>query len=418
MVIKLRTLIQHLAVGGAVLVAAPAFAQEETGGSPPEVEPDPSQALGHPGGEAGAETPQPNNPQTHTVVRGDTLWDLSGKYLNNSWYWPKVWSYNPQIANPHWIYPGNQIRFAPGDAELPTNVEVNRNLEVEEEPAEGVRTMEELALGRMPDAVWRAHNYYISKDAHAKAGQIVNADSEQDMLTLYDRVYIEQEQPGAAGQRYAVYRTQKELVHPITGEVAGYAAEVIGGVEVDGKDGELVRARITQAYRPIRRGDYIGPVPPQAGNRVTPSPTTANVKGFVIDTAGDDLLMVGEYYLVYIDLGTQDGVQRGNLLEVVTRGDGFTKDEEGLPIEVIGQVMVVDAQAGASTAIVTRSAREIRVGDKLRTPTTRRGPAPLEAEAPPAAEAPAAEAPAAEVPAAEAPGAAEAPAAEAPAIAQ
>src|SRR5215471_14225181 len=49
--------------------------------------------------------------QVHTVVRGDTLWDLSQHYLGTPWYWPKVWSYNPEIANPHWIYPGNQVRF-------------------------------------------------------------------------------------------------------------------------------------------------------------------------------------------------------------------------------------------------------------------------------------------------------------------
>src|SRR5208283_2774499 len=56
---------------------------------------------------------------THTVVPGDTLWDLSQHYLGSPWYWPKVWSYNPQIANPHWIYPGNQVRFFTGTGEEP-----------------------------------------------------------------------------------------------------------------------------------------------------------------------------------------------------------------------------------------------------------------------------------------------------------
>ncbi len=51
------------------------------------------------------------------MEKGDTLWDLSSKYLGSPWYWPKVWSYNPQIANPHWIYPGNQVRFFPGNGE-------------------------------------------------------------------------------------------------------------------------------------------------------------------------------------------------------------------------------------------------------------------------------------------------------------
>ncbi|HEY0095978.1 MAG TPA: LysM peptidoglycan-binding domain-containing protein, partial [Archangium sp.] len=61
--------------------------------------------------------------EVHTVERGDTLWDLSSKYLGTPWYWPKVWSFNPQIANPHWIYPGNQVRFFAGGEEVPSRVE-------------------------------------------------------------------------------------------------------------------------------------------------------------------------------------------------------------------------------------------------------------------------------------------------------
>ncbi len=62
-------------------------------------------------------------PDSYTVKPGDTLWDLSGRFLNNPWYWPKVWSYNPEISNPHWIYPGNVVRFYPSSVEAPTRVE-------------------------------------------------------------------------------------------------------------------------------------------------------------------------------------------------------------------------------------------------------------------------------------------------------
>src|SRR6185312_7029251 len=57
-------------------------------------------------------TAMPTVNETHNVVKGDTLWDLSQHYLGNPWYWPKVWSYNPQIANPHWIYPGDKVKFS------------------------------------------------------------------------------------------------------------------------------------------------------------------------------------------------------------------------------------------------------------------------------------------------------------------
>src|SRR5512133_1801136 len=62
-------------------------------------------------------------PDTYTVRPGDTLWDLSGRFLNNPWYWPKVWSFNPEITNPHWIDPGQLLRFYPSAEEVPTRVE-------------------------------------------------------------------------------------------------------------------------------------------------------------------------------------------------------------------------------------------------------------------------------------------------------
>src|SRR5262249_47563341 len=102
------------------LAAFAVRAQTQTGGGsevegtevqqPPTQRPAPEQGQ--------VQTAPPEGPsQVHTVEKGDTLWDLSSKYLGSPWYWPKVWSYNPQIANPHWIYPGNQVRFFPGSGE-------------------------------------------------------------------------------------------------------------------------------------------------------------------------------------------------------------------------------------------------------------------------------------------------------------
>ena len=68
-------------------------------------------------------------PDTYTVRPGDTLWDLSGRFLNNPWYWPKIWSYNPDVANPHWIYPGNTLKFFPSGEEGAVEV-----VPVEDEP--------------------------------------------------------------------------------------------------------------------------------------------------------------------------------------------------------------------------------------------------------------------------------------------
>ncbi len=102
------------------LAASVARAQAPAGGSS-EVEGTEVKQPPAPGQNGQVRTAPPGPDQgpstVHTVEKGDTLWDLSSKYLGSPWYWPKVWSYNPQIANPHWIYPGNQVRFFPGNGE-------------------------------------------------------------------------------------------------------------------------------------------------------------------------------------------------------------------------------------------------------------------------------------------------------------
>src|SRR5688572_1967617 len=139
-------MINYVRLVGAVsiLISAQAFAQDEEGeDSIPVEEP----AAGDEGGDEGGEEGAPARPapggaeaggtpqvsETHLVQGGDTLWDLCSKYLNSPWYWPKIWSYNPQITNPHWIYPGNELRFYPSDENLPTPVAVSQSMTLGED---------------------------------------------------------------------------------------------------------------------------------------------------------------------------------------------------------------------------------------------------------------------------------------------
>jgi nucleoid-associated protein YgaU len=87
-------------------------------------------------------------PDTYTVQKGDTLWDLSARFLDSPWYWPKLWSYNPQIENPHWIYPGNLIHFAPAGAGGPMRAEPVAAGEVPEAP----RELDDLSRGTLDGA--------------------------------------------------------------------------------------------------------------------------------------------------------------------------------------------------------------------------------------------------------------------------
>ncbi len=151
-------------------------------------------------------------PDTYTVRRGDTLWDLSGRFLNNPWYWPKVWSYNPEITNPHWIYPGNVIRFYPSGEEAPTRVEPVAPAPVAEE-LEAPRELEDLSKGSISKmeqlgdedtvavvgpykvgyapskAVSARHDSFVTRRELEESGILAAAFEEKLMLATTDRAY-------------------------------------------------------------------------------------------------------------------------------------------------------------------------------------------------------------------------------------
>ncbi|MEM7675605.1 MAG: LysM domain-containing protein [Myxococcota bacterium] len=350
-------------------IVGPAFAQE-FGREPPQPEPEVESEV------------DPRNPpqaaENHIVQAGDTLWDLTKKYLNSPWYWPKIWSYNPQITNPHWIYPGNELRFYPGEQNSPSPVSVARTIddvptedddlaipgELDEE--ELVKTVGTIEVGRTaPNSVWTTRVGYISAQSMDVAGRVANAESEAIMLSDYDRIYIKMKLAAKKGDQFAIFRPVRRIEHPITGEPYGYAVRMVGGVQVIDTSPKLVTGQIAQAFSPIQRGDYVGPWPESFRTRVAPVPNESETRGFIIDSVGDVLGPLGEHDLVFIDRGRRHGVQRGNTFAVLDRGDKYTRESGGLPSEDVGQLMVLDVQDNASTAIVTFGLREMNVGDKI-----------------------------------------------------
>jgi LysM domain-containing protein len=380
----LRSLLGALAIAGSLSMPRLSFAQEDEETIPVEEPGPPGEAVEEggateggkkgKGGPKNADNP-PQVSETHQVQSGDTLWDLCSKYLNSPWYWPKIWSYNPQISNPHWIFPGNELRFYPSDENLPTNVEVSQSLTIPQEEKQGqegidtedlVRTAGNQAVGHaIPTSYFSAHIGFIESTTHETAGEIVNSESEAYMLSDYDRTYVKFKSPAKKGENYAVYRVLSEIQHPVTGDPYGYSVEILGGITIVDTSPNVATGQIAQSYRPIERGDYVAKWPDKFGTRVNPVPNQAEAQGYIIESVGEIATELGEHHIVFIDKGKKDGVQTGNTFAVVTRGDNYTAETQGLPNEDIGQLMVIDVQDRASTAVVTKSIHELAVGDKV-----------------------------------------------------
>ncbi len=342
---------------------------------------------------ADALAPRDVLPESYVIQRGDTLWDLSGKFLESPWYWPKLWSYNPQIENPHWIYPGNPLRLAPAGAGAPARVEVAGSPDVVA-PAE----LDDLTRGNLdraqliddadavtvgglykvggvrPSGPAVLRNSFVTPDQLEASGTVVAAFEEKMILVNGDRIYGKFKDPGSVqvGQKFSVYRVEDSITHPVTNRRFGWKTVILGTARVTAVDpGKAVSLVITYVNDGIERGDLIGPAVEQAQRPLFVRPNRLSVDAFVIGVQPAIVTGAAEFNVVYIDKGKADGVDVGNTFEVVRSGDPYFEpadvpiNDPRLPREVIGQLVVFDAQEQASTAYVRRSITELLVGDHV-----------------------------------------------------
>jgi hypothetical protein len=343
-------------------------------------------------------------PDTYTVRPGDTLWDLSGRFLNNPWYWPKIWSYNPEIANPHWIEPGNVLKFYPSAEEAPGRVEpadpaaVATAPEEEEDSAEPVRAPALESFSRAdlnapvplesdgvavagpfkvgyvpPRNVMARHDTFVTPHELAESGAITAAFDEKLMLTHLDRAYatFKGAAPVQKGETYVIYRTERAIQHPVTKELFGYQSVVLGSAQVVAVDEKAATLIIATANAPIERGALLGPWTDKPFRAVARRPNARDVDGLIIASPVGVLTQFAEHQVVFIDRGTADGVEEGNLFRVVRSGDlsgrrpNEVPNDPSLPSERVGDLLVIDAREHASAALVTRSLSELFVGDRV-----------------------------------------------------
>lgn len=331
-------------------------------------------------------------PENYVIQRGDTLWDLSGKFLDSPWYWPKLWSYNPQIENPHWIYPGNPLRLAPAGVEAPARIELVASDAVPPQEVDDLSrgTLDRAQMlddedtvtvggpykigGKRAKAPAVLRNSFVTSSQLDRSGTVVAAFEEKMMLTTGDRIYGRFKDPDAVkvGQKFSVYRTEGPIIHPVTNRRFGWKTVILGTARVTAVEpGKAASLVITYVNEGIERGDLIGPSVEQARRPLFLRPNQGSIDGYVIGVQPSILTGAAEFNVVYLDRGKADGVDVGNTFEVVRAGDPLYEpidrplNTPGLPREVIGHLVVFDAQERASSAYVRRAVTELLVGDHV-----------------------------------------------------
>lgn len=329
-------------------------------------------------------------PEFHTVVRGDTLWGISGQYLASSWQWPALWARNPQITNPHWIFPGDQVRLL-----LPSEVVVATAATPRIESPRATSPGLAIRAPRVPrGTVFLREEAWASTEAVVSAGTIVGAPEDTMLLSEGDQVYIEfPRRAPNVGETYTVYTRGMEARG--SDREAGHVVRVLGTVVVDSWDGQrkVATAHITESLEPIERGERVAIVQRQF-NPVPPVPNERDVTAHVV-AMPQPRQIVGSQYVVIIDRGVDDGVRLGNRFFVTQRGDPWRstvrgmgrvarlqeidRDGDGqvdtpdapereaaeLPLEVRGEIIVVAVHPRTAVGLVTLTSSEIEVGDPI-----------------------------------------------------
>ena len=339
--------------------------------------------------EAGGE--QADAPETYTVKPGDTLWNLSGKFLNNPWYWPKIWSYNPQLDNPNWVQPGTVIRFYPGPTDTPVEIKPDgdpadgqdgdtggdsdddgsyEDADLAFPEADRLNNFDGARATRAINAMINKRGVLVRREMLApksdieKAGALLNSSEPKSELSNYDSVWLSLKNQGTQGDVLGIYREERELYHPVTGVPLGTVVHLLGTVRVDSDEKEALGTILT-AYAPIHRGDLVMPLDDRFDiESVEPVPNEKEAKGYVCEESIVPATLIGEHHTVFVDLGEKDGVKVGNTFTIV-RGYDPVEDKSGLPDEVIGTAIVFDVASGTSQSLITYANRDIVAGDRV-----------------------------------------------------
>lgn len=315
----------------------------------------------------------------HTVERGDTLWDLSQRYLGSPWYWPKVWSYNPEIANPHWIYPGNLVRFYQSGEEVPTQVEVGQPEAPDVDEGSLYDTDDRVQVAgpigyKERNSVSVALPGFVTPGEIEGSGTIEASFAETEMISFPQTVYVRFKKPARLGETYVVFRTGTEIMHPETRAPMGFLTQILAEVRVSRieKNG-YATIQVVKQYYDFQRGDLVGPSGEPIIRKVAARPAERDVLGGQIVSGLPKFLNTfAEHEIIVIDRGSDQGVKVGNTFTIWRRHDALpqavvldpTIQDEDLPREEVGSCVSMEVKSKATVCLLTRSIRELVRGDR------------------------------------------------------
>lgn len=327
-----------------------------------------------------------NHPQSYIVVKGDTLWDIAGKFLKHPWHWSEIWQANPQIENPQLIYPGDELWLA--DCDGKTCLKLTRGIITGKLSPE----MREIELEKEVATVpLSAISPFLSRprvvgEETLEAAPYIVAGSEERLISgAGDKVYVRGINIDN-GKHYNVFREGIVYQDPETEEILGFEAIYIADAWLH-KMGDPATVELRTTSREVIIGDLLLEIDDTNFDlSFIPRPPTREIDGSILSVF-DGVSQVGQYQVVVLNLGAREGLESGHVVSIHQLGntvkdivlsgvadeDYFNANKSGkgrnvtvsLPNEYAGVAMVFKVYEKVSYAIVMKAIRAIHVGDKI-----------------------------------------------------
>jgi LysM repeat protein len=322
-----------------------------------------------------------NAPESYVVKRGDTLWGIAKVFLRDPWFWPEIWQVNPQVHNPHLIYPGDTLRLVFIDGQ--PQIVLQRGDTARVEPRVRSQPLDS-AITTIPYATVAA---FMSKPTvldrdQIKAAPYVLATRDLHVImsegdTVYARGFTS---PAELGTHYNVIRVGDPLIDPDDNRVLGYDGIFTGSGHVT-RQGDPTTLIMTESARESRAGDKLIAGGVDVPLDFIPSAPRIKTNGRII-AVSNGVSIIGQYEVVVVNRGARDGLAPGNVLGVFDTGpivpdtdkkgffnlDKLGAQKVGLPSERTGTFMVFKTFDNISYGLIMEATNLIRVGDKVENP--------------------------------------------------
>ena len=324
----------------------------------------------------------PRHPDSYVVQQGDTLWDIASMFLRDPWYWPEIWQINPQVENPHLIFPGDILSLAYLDDGRPV-INLERGPQVVEGGGGFERLSPRVRSQPLEEAI--ATIPYETIASFLSRPRVVEKDQIDDLPYIVAHregligssgrdVYVRQiEEEVPVGSVYNVVELGEELVDPDDNDVLGYQGIYVGQGRLD-RTGDPSTLRMLQTEREAIVGDLLMDEEDVTSLNFIPRSPDGEIDGRIISVLSG-VSLIGQYSVVVINRGSEAGLEPGHVLRAYQAGRTIRDTQRGaigqkvrLPDEPAGTMMVFRTSERLSYALVMEATTPLALLDAVRNP--------------------------------------------------